>query len=106
MGVQIKPVGETHDADSTATYIFRFQEGSIYKMGDLEVRGLDSKATERIIAAWRLLPGQTYDAGYAQLFLDSIAPQYPHDLWTINVRETPEDQEKIVDVSLRFDSKR
>ena len=41
-------------------------------MGDLEVRGLDSKATERIGADWRLLPGQTYDSGYPLQFLDSI----------------------------------
>jgi outer membrane protein assembly factor BamA len=106
MGVHIQPTPETHDADSTVTYIFKFQEGSIYKMGDLEVRGLDSKATERMIAAWRLLPGQTYDSGYPQLFLDSIAGQFPPDLWKIAVRETPEDQDKIVDVSLRFDAKR
>jgi len=106
MGVHIQPTPETHDADSTVTYIFKFQEGSIYKMGDLEVRGLDSKATERMIAAWRLLPGQTYDSGYSKLFLDSIAGQFPPDLWKIGVRETPEDQDKIVDVSLRFDSKR
>ncbi len=106
MGVQIQPTPETHDADSSVTFIFKFQEGSIYKMGDLEVRGLDSKATERMIAAWRLLPGQTYDSGYSKLFLDSIADQFPPDLWKIAVRETPEDQDKIVDVSLRFDSKR
>jgi len=106
MGVHIQPTPETHDTDSTVTYIFKFQEGSIYKMGDLEVRGLDSKATERMIAAWRLLPGQTYDSGYPKLFLDSIAGQFPPDLWKIAVRETPEDQDKIVDVSLRFDAKR
>jgi outer membrane protein assembly factor BamA len=106
MGVQIQPTPETDEADSTASYTFKFQEGPIYKMGDLEVRGLDSKATERMNTAWRLLPGQTYDSGYPQLFLDSIAGQYPPDLWKITVRETPEDQDKIVDVSLRFDSKR
>jgi outer membrane protein insertion porin family len=106
MGVQIHPTPETNDGNSTVAYTFKFQEGSIYKMGDLEVRGLDSKATERMIAAWRLLAGQTYDSGYPQLFLDSIASQFPPDLWKIAVRETPEDQDKIVDVSLRFDAKR
>ena len=46
-------------------------------MGDLEVRGLDSKATERMVAAWRLLAGETYDSGYPQQFLDSISDQLP-----------------------------
>ena len=75
-------------------------------MGDLEVRGLDSKATERMGVDWRLLPGQTYDSSYPQVFLESIAKRYPPDLWKITVRETTEDQDKTVDVSLRFDSKR
>ena len=64
MGVQIHPATETNDADSTVKYVFEIKEGSIYKMGDLEVRGLDSKATERIGAAWKLLPGQTYNSEY------------------------------------------
>jgi outer membrane protein assembly factor BamA len=106
MGVQIRPAAEMNDADSTAKYVFQFQEGSVYKMGDLEIRGLDSKATERMLAAWRLLPGQTYDSGYAKLFLDSIIGLYPAEQWKLTVRETAEDQDKIVDVSLRFDPRR
>jgi outer membrane protein assembly factor BamA len=106
MGVQIHPAAEMNDADSTAKYVFQFQEGSLYKMGDLEIRGLDSKATERMVAAWRLLPGQTYDSGYAKLFLDSIIALYPAEQWKLTVRETAEDQDKIVDVSLRFDPRR
>ncbi len=84
-------------------YVFQFEEGSIYKMGDLEVRGLDSKATERIGADWRLLPGQTYDSGYPRQFLNSIADRFPADQWKITVHETPDDQDKTVDVSLHFE---
>ncbi len=104
MGVQIHPVPEMNDADSTVKYVVQIHEGSIYKMGDLEVRGLDSKATESTSSAWRLLPGQTYDSSYARQFLDSIASQFPADRWKITFRETPEDQDKTVDVSLRFDA--
>jgi outer membrane protein insertion porin family len=104
MGVQIRPAPEMNDANSTVKYVFEFKEGSIYKMGDLEVRGLDSKATERIGIAWKLLPGQTYDSDYPQQFLDSIVGTFPADQWKITVHETPEDQDKVVDVSLHFDA--
>ena len=104
MGVQIRPIPDLNDADSTAKYVFEFKEGSIYKMGDLEVRGLDSKATERIGADWKLLPGQTYNSDYPGQFLKSIAGTFPADQWKITVHETPEDQDKVVDVSLRFDT--
>jgi outer membrane protein assembly factor BamA len=103
MGVQISLTPEINDADSTVKLVFAFKEGSIYKMGDLEVRGLDSKATERIGADWRLLPGQTYDSGYPGLFLNSIADRFPADQWKITVHETPDDQDKVVDVSLHFE---
>jgi outer membrane protein insertion porin family len=104
MGVQIRPIPELNDADATAKYVFEFKEGSIYKMGDLEVRGLDSKATERIGGDWKLLPGQTYNSDYPGQFLKSIAGTFPADQWKITVHETPEDQDKVVDVSLRFDA--
>ena len=103
MGVQIRTAPEMNDSDSTVKYIFEFKEGGIYKMGDLEVRGLDSKATERIGADWKLLPGQTYNSDYPKQFLDSIIGTFPADQWRITVHETPEDQDKVVDVSLRFD---
>jgi len=104
MGVQISLTPEINDADSTVKLVFAFKEGSIYKMGDLEVRGLDSKTTERIGADWKLLPGQTYNSDYPGQFLKSIAGTFPADQWKITVHETPEDQDKVVDVSLRFDA--
>ncbi len=104
MGVQISLTPEINDADSTVKLVFAFKEGSIYKMGDLEVRGLDSKATERIGADWKLLPGQTYNSDYPGQFLKSIAGTFPADQWKITLHETPEDQDKVVDVSLRFDA--
>jgi outer membrane protein insertion porin family len=103
MGVQVRPAPEMNDVDSTVKYVFQFEEGSIYKMGDLEVRGLDSKATERIGVDWRLLPGQTYDSAYPRQFLDSIIDRFPTDQWKITVHETPDDQDKVVDVSLHFE---
>jgi outer membrane protein assembly factor BamA len=104
MGVQIHPSPEMNDTDSTVKYVFEIKEGSVYKMGDLEVRGLDSKATERVGATWKLLTGQTYDSGYPMQFLNSLRTSYPADQWKISFHETPEDQDKTVDVSLHFDA--
>lgn len=103
MGVQVHPAPEMNDADSTVKYKFEVKEGGIYKMGDLEVRGLDSKAAERIGVAWKLLLGQTYNSDYPREFLESIVGTYPADQWKITVHETPEDQDKVVDISLRFE---
>ncbi len=103
MGAHIQLVPLLHDADATATFRFDFTEGRVYKMGDLDVRGLDSRATARLVAAWKLQPGSTYDSSYLPLFLTSrdVAPLA--DDWKIDVHETAEDKETTVDVTLRFE---
>ena len=96
-----------NDADSTVKYVFQFQEGDIYKMGDLEIRGLDSKATERMAAAWKLREGDTYDSGYPKRFLDAAPSLLAAGTnGTSSVHESVEDKDKMVDVSLHFEAKR
>lgn len=106
MGAQIKPDPETNDDDSTVKYAFQFDEGGVYKMGDLDVRGLDSKATAAVAAAWKLREGDTYDSGYPKRFVDSANSLLGSDQWDIVVHESTEDKDKIVDVSLHFEAKR
>ena len=95
-----------NDADPTVKYLFQFQEGDIYKMGDLEVRGLDSKATERMALAWKLREGDTYDAQYPKKFIETAFSLLPGEDWNIAVHESVEEKDKVVDVSLHFERKR
>ena len=105
MATRIVATPETNDADSTAKYVLQFQEGDIYKMGDLDIRGLDSHYTERIAAAWKLRPGDTYDGQYPKKFTQDAMSLLPGDDWNIVVHETVEDKDKTVDVSLHFERK-
>jgi len=105
MAAQIKPTPEINDAESTVKYLIDFHEGDVYKMGDLEIRGLDSRASDRLAATWKLRAGDTYDSGYPRQFLDAANNLVPGDQWNITVHETVEDKDKVVDVSLRFDLK-
>ena len=95
-----------NDTDPLSKYVFQIQEGDIYKMGDLEVRGLDSKTTERMATAWKLREGDTYDAQYPNQFLESAFSMLPARTWNITVHESVEEKEKMVDVSLHFERKR
>jgi hypothetical protein len=95
-----------NDAESLVSYVFQFQEGSVYKMGDLEFRGLDGKprtACWRHGGCWR---SENSQFGLPRQFTESLSAQYPADQWKITVHETPEDQDKTVDVSLPFDPRR
>jgi hypothetical protein len=72
-------------------------------MGDLDIRGLDSHNTERIAAAWKLRPGDTYDAQYPKNFTQEAMNLLSGEDWNIVVHETVEDKDKTVDVSLHFE---
>jgi outer membrane protein assembly factor BamA len=106
MATRIVATPETNDADSTAKYVLQFQEGGIYKMGDLDIRGLDSRTTERMVTAWKLMQGDTYDAEYPKKFTEEALGLLSGDDWNIVVHETVEEKDKTVDVSLHFEHKR
>jgi outer membrane protein insertion porin family len=103
MAASIQPKADTEDTNSTVRYNLMISEGSVYAMGDLELRGLDSQTTARLQEAWKLHEGDTYDSSYAQQFLERAYKEVSHpEDWTTSVRESLNPKEKTVDVTLRF----
>ena len=90
------------EANGTVRYALNISEGSIYKMGDLEVLGLDGHTQSRLQNDWTLRPGDVYDSSYAQRFLNQVYKEIGD--WRVRVDET-QNQDHTVDVTLRFDSK-
>ncbi len=106
MAVSILPDPEIDDANSTVKYLLKIQEGDIYSMGDLEIRGLDSRTTARLEDSWRLRGGDTYDSSYAKRFLEQADKEISLlSDWNVSVRESLNRGEKTVDVTLRFNPK-
>lgn len=103
MGARIQVVPILDDTDSTARLRFEVHEGDVYKMGDLDIRGLDSRTTGRLVAAWRLQSGSPYDSGYLEQFLKAVDNLVPGDQWTVDTHETVEDKDMVVDITLHFD---
>ena len=92
---------EIDDAQSTVKYQVSIDEGSVFTMGDLDIRGLDKRGTNRLFTEWKLLTGDPYDSSYPQRFVQQSA----QDLggWKISISESLNDKEKTVDVTLRFE---
>jgi outer membrane protein insertion porin family len=105
MAAQIISEPEINDADATVKYLLRVQEGDLYKMGDLDIRGLDSVITQRVVAAWKLREGDTYDASYPKKFTQDVVGLLPGPDWNIVLHESVEDKDKTVDVSVHFERK-
>src|SRR5580704_7365537 len=62
MTVQIKSDTQFDEEKNTVHYDLNIVEGDLYKMGELEIVGLDTQATARIQGAWTLREGQPYNA--------------------------------------------
>jgi outer membrane protein assembly factor BamA len=104
MAASIRPDPEINDADSTVKYVLRIQEGEVYSMGDVEIRGLDSRMTARLQDDWKLRDGDPYDSSYPKKFLDQADKEISLLTdWNASVRESLNPEEKTVDVTLRFD---
>src|SRR5580700_6659092 len=106
MAVVILPYMEMDDANSTVNYALRIQEGDVYSMGDLDIRGLDSRMTARLEDDWRLRSGDPYDSSYPRQFLDREDKEISiMSDWDASVRESLNQKEHTVDVTLRFNQK-
>ena len=100
----IAAVPHMDDAASTVRYELQVQEGDLYRMGELEIQGLDSQIRARLIEAWQLRAGEPYDASYLKRFLEGA-----NKIVTANskasVLEAPDQHDKTVDVTVRFDTR-
>jgi len=103
MAIEIKPEAQLDDEKSTVHYDLNVVEGDLYKMGELEILGLDTQATARMRAAWTLREGQPYNADYPKKFLEDTRQIVPRGVpWNITVHESLDAKEKTVDVEIRF----
>lgn len=60
----LKPEPEYDDEHKTVSYRTTVAEGDQYLMGNFTINGLPPAETEKLKAAWRLHPGDVYDATY------------------------------------------
>jgi len=102
MAPKITPKPVTGDTNATVHYDIEVEEGDVYKMGELELRGIDEKTKKRLVFDWKLEEGQVYDSGYVQRFLSESRRDLPEDTkWDITLHEALND-DKTVDVTLTY----
>ncbi len=103
MTVQIKPDARFDDEKATVRYDLNVVEGDLYKMGELEINGLDTQAKARLREAWKLREGEPYNADYARKFVNDNWHFVPGGVqWNVAVHESLDAKAKTVDVEIRF----
>jgi outer membrane protein assembly factor BamA len=102
----IKADAEFDRAGPTVAYQLTVNEGLLFHMGELEFRGLDNNLTARLRAAWKLRPGDIYDATYLKEFLPQARKLLPVNMdWDVDPHVTAIAQNKTVDVDLQYTAK-
>jgi len=106
MAATVKPVPTLDDSQSTASYALEITEGGVFKMGELTIEGLDKETTARLEEDWKLGGGEPYDSSYARRFLQDSAEELKGmGAWNETIHETVDNDDKIVDVTIRYDPK-
>ncbi len=99
----IKADASFDDAAGTVTMRLEVTEGPVYRMGELEFRGLDNSLTAKLRNAWKLRPGDVYDAGYLSQYLPEARKLLPSNFdWDVSSHVTANVREKTVDVDLIY----
>jgi outer membrane protein assembly factor BamA len=103
MDVSVVVAPELDDSQHTVKYRLTISEGDIYKMGDLDILGLDSRIQDRLQNNWTLLTGDTYNSGYTRRFVSqALKDVLTTGEWNTDIQETRNQKDKTVDVTLRF----
>lgn len=94
------------DAPGTVVIRLEIKEGPEFKMGELEFRGLDNSLTAKLREAWKIRPGEVYDAGYLEEYLTEAHKLLPPSLdWEVDPHTTANIRDKTVDVDLVYSVK-
>jgi outer membrane protein assembly factor BamA len=103
MMASIKPDAQLDDASSSVAYKIAVSEGDVFHLGDLDIQGLDAKTVDRLQEAWSLRESDPYDSTYPQRFFEETVKLLSRDVtWTVSIHEGVNEEEKTVDVSLRY----
>ena len=92
------------DATHSAVYQIQIQQGDLYRLGKLEIAGLDPGLATWLERRSQLRPGDPYDATYWNRFMHEVGPQLPRisSGWKIKPEQTIHRDTKTVDVRLTF----
>ncbi len=104
MAVRVKAKPIMDDAAATVHYDLEVEEGEVYKMGELEIRGVDEKTKNKLVFDWKLGEGQVYDSSYVQRFrVDSAKDLPPDSKWDVEPHIAVND-DMTVDVTLPYEA--
>ncbi len=102
----IKADADFDDAAGTVILRLNVNEGPIYHMGELAIRGLDNTLEAKLRNLWKIRPGEVYNSTYLSEYLPEAHKLLTASLdWDVSSHVTANVREKTVDVDLIYAAK-
>jgi len=107
LAVAIVPQPAFNDQVSAVSYQLQVREGDLFRMGEFEVRGLDTRMAARLVDLWKLHEGDPFDDSYSKTFIEDAAKNLSlAGEWMIIPNQAVNESDKTVDLTLRFEEKK
>jgi len=92
------------DSADAAVYQMQVNQGDLYRMGKLQIAGLDDAHARSIEKECRLHTGDPYEPGYWNTLIQQVGPSLPPNTsgWKAGAQQTIHADTKTVDVTLTF----
>lgn len=98
----VKPVPEFSANANSVHYNLEVTEGDLFRMGRVEISGIDGDTARKLMKSWKLAEGQPYDNTYYRQFIAEIAMATPGSHWEWVAVEKIDPESKRVNVALRL----
>jgi outer membrane protein insertion porin family len=94
-------------ADNTATFNVKLREGTQYRLGTVEFKGVDQLTVGKVLSTWGLKSGEIYDDNYPRFYMSTSFGKFVSEKfeWQWRNREVIHDDTKIVDLLIEVEFK-
>lgn len=102
----IKADADFDDAAGTVVLRLNVNEGPVYYMGELSIRGLDNTLEAKLRNLWKIRSGEVYNSTYLSEYLPEAHKLLTASLdWDVSSHVTANVRDKTVDVDLIYSAK-
>ncbi len=99
----VTPETEFNDAETSVAYKLWVKQGDLYRLGEVDIDGLDEKAKARLREEWHLREGEPFDRSYTEKFIHESARDLPPGIhWKITPHESVNESDKTVDITITY----
>ena len=101
---RVQPSPMFDDPTQMVKYVLEVHEGDLYRMGNLEIAGVDLARAATMRRSCRLSSGDPFDTSYWKSFLSENSRNLPRDPrgWRVSFQQSINQAERIVNVTITY----